>query len=83
MATHAETEAAAAQSLDRPSTPVSSFEAGQMTPPEGKQEEEPEFLDWGWRLFVIVASLMLGVFCMALDNTVSQSPKREIRRKWK
>ena len=34
------------------------------------EEEEDEYLPMGPRLILIVASLMLAVFCMALDNTI-------------
>lgn len=37
-------------------------------------EKYDGYLPWGPKLFAIVGSLMLGVFCMALDNTVCHAP---------
>ena len=41
-----------------------------VEPAVAKQDDEANHLPIGPRLMLIVASLMLGVFCMALDNNV-------------
>jgi hypothetical protein len=43
-----------------------------VDPETDSVEKNENFLPFGPKLYAIVASLMLGVFCMALDNTASR-----------
>lgn len=38
-------------------------------------DEEADYLPMGPKLYLIVFSLMMAVFCVALDNTVSPPPR--------
>ncbi|KFY09134.1 hypothetical protein V492_05588 [Pseudogymnoascus sp. VKM F-4246] len=38
-------------------------------------DDEADYLPMGPKLYLIVFSLMMAVFCVALDNTVSSAPQ--------